>query len=302
MKLHFQLLRNMLIYILSRNRNSYSTSRLQEAALGRGHRVRIVDHSRCELKIGTGSHIYYQGKKLETPDYVIPRIGASLTFRGSNVVRQFEMMNVKTIITANGLLKSRDKLRASQNMVHNDIEVPKTYFPCLHNSDISYMMDQVNGVPLIIKHLESTQGLGVFLAETETEARKYLDEFNKNDVKYLIQEYISESKGKDVRVFVVGDRVVAAMKRTAPEGEFRSNIHRGGTGQSIELTKEEEELAVKTAKVMNLGMAGVDLLQSDRGPLVLEVNSSPGLEGIEKYTKVDIADAIISHMENTVKK
>lgn len=290
----------MLIYILSRNRSSYSTSRLQEAAVGRGHTVKIIDHSRCELKIGTGSHIYYLGRKLETPDYIIPRIGASSTFIGSNVVRQFEMMRVKTVVTANGLLKSRDKLRASQNMVHHDIEVPKTYFPSLFNSDFNYMIDQVNGVPLVIKKLESTQGIGVFLAETKEQAKKYLDEFNTKNVKYLIQEYISESKGKDVRVFVVGGKVVAAMRRTASEGEFRSNIHRGGVGQSIELTKEEEDLAIKTAKVMNLSVAGVDLLQSDRGPLILEVNSSPGLEGIEKYTKVNIAEAIVMHMENTI--
>lgn len=288
----------MLIYILSRNKSSYSTSRLQEAALKRGHTVQIIDHSRCELKIGTGSHIYYQGKKLDTPDFIIPRIGASSTFIGSNVVRQFEMMKVKTVVTANGLLKSRDKLRASQNLVFSDIEVPKTYFPSLYQSDIPYMMDQVNGVPLIIKHLESTQGLGVFLAETEKDARQYLDTFNKQNIKYLIQEYISESKGKDVRAFVVGGKVVAAMKRTAPEGEFRSNIHRGGVGMNIVLTKEEEELVVKTAKVMNLTVCGVDLLQSDRGPLILEVNSSPGLEGIEKYTQVDVASSIIEHMEN----
>lgn len=288
----------MLIYILSRNKSSYSTSRLQEAALKRGHTVQIIDHSRCELKIGTGSHIYYQGKKLDTPDFIIPRIGASSTFIGSNVVRQFEMMKVKTVVTANGLLKSRDKLRASQNLVFSDIEVPKTYFPSLYQSDIPYMMDQVNGVPLIIKHLESTQGLGVFLAETEKDARQYLDTFNKQNIKYLIQEYISESKGKDVRAFVVGGKVVAAMKRTAPEGEFRSNIHRGGVGMNIVLTKEEEELVVKTAKVMNLTVCGVDLLQSDRGPLILEVNSSPGLEGIEKYTQVDVAASIIEHMEN----
>lgn len=288
----------MLIYILSRNKSSYSTSRLQEAALKRGHTVQIIDHSRCELKIGTGSHIYYQGKKLDTPDFIIPRIGASSTFIGSNVVRQFEMMKVKTVVTANGLLKSRDKLRASQNLVFSDIEVPKTYFPSLYQSDIPYMMDQVNGVPLIIKHLESTQGLGVFLAETEKDARQYLDTFNKQNIKYLIQEYISESKGNDVRAFVVGGKVVAAMKRTAPEGEFRSNIHRGGVGMNIVLTKEEEELVVKTAKVMNLTVCGVDLLQSDRGPLILEVNSSPGLEGIEKYTQVDVASSIIEHMEN----
>lgn len=288
----------MLIYILSRNRSSYSTSRLQEAALKRGHTVQIIDHSKCELKIGTGSHIYYQGKKLDTPDFIIPRIGASSTFIGSNVVRQFEMMKVKTVVTANGLLKSRDKLRASQNLVFSDIEVPKTYFPSLYQSDIPYMMDQVNGVPLIIKHLESTQGLGVFLAETEKDARQYLDTFNRQNIKYLIQEYISESKGKDVRAFVVGGKVVAAMKRTAPEGEFRSNIHRGGMGMNIELTKEEENLVIKTAKVMNLTVCGVDLLQSDRGPLILEVNSSPGLEGIEKYTQVDVAGSIIEHMES----
>lgn len=288
----------MLIYILSRNRSSYSTSRLQEAALKRGHTVQIIDHSKCELKIGTGSHIYYQGKKLDTPDFIIPRIGASSTFIGSNVVRQFEMMKVKTVVTANGLLKSRDKLRASQNLVFSDIEVPKTYFPSLYQSDIPYMMDQVNGVPLIIKHLESTQGLGVFLAETEKDARQYLDTFNRQNIKYLIQEYISESKGKDVRAFVVGGKVVASMKRTAPEGEFRSNIHRGGVGMNIKLTKEEEDLVIKTAKVINLTVCGVDLLQSDRGPLILEVNSSPGLEGIEKYTQVDVAGSIIEHMES----
>ena len=288
----------MLIYILSRNRSSYSTSRLQEAALKRGHTVQIIDHSKCELKIGTGSLIYYQGKKLDTPDFIIPRIGASSTFIGSNVVRQFEMMKVKTVVTANGLLKSRDKLRASQNLVFSDIEVPKTYFPSLYQSDIPYMMDQVNGVPLIIKHLESTQGLGVFLAETEKDARQYLDTFNRQNIKYLIQEYISESKGKDVRAFVVGGKVVASMKRTAPEGEFRSNIHRGGVGMNIKLTKEEEDLVIKTAKVMNLTVCGVDLLQSDRGPLILEVNSSPGLEGIEKYTQVDVAGSIIEHMES----
>ena len=288
---------HMLIYILSRNKGSYSTSRLQEAALKRGHSVHIIDHSRCELKIGTGSHIYYQGKKLETPDFIIPRIGASSTFIGSNVVRQFEMMKVKTVVTANGLLKSRDKLRASQNLVFSDIEVPKTYFPSIQQSDIPYMMDQVNGVPLIIKHLESTQGLGVFLAETEYDARKYLDTFNKQNIKYLIQEYISESKGKDVRAFVVGGKVVAAMKRTAPEGEFRSNIHRGGVGMNIELTEDERALVVKTAKVMNLSVCGVDLLQSDRGPLILEVNSSPGLEGIERYTQVDVAGSIMEYME-----
>lgn len=292
----------MLIYILSRNKNSYSTSRLQEAAVGRGHTVRIVDHSRCELKIGTGSHIYYRGRKLISPDYIIPRIGASSTFIGSNVVRQFEMMKVKTVVTADGLLRSRDKLRASQNMVFNEIEVPKTYFPSLYNSDFDYMINQVNGVPLIIKHLESTQGLGVFLAKDKAQARKYLDEFNTRNIKYLIQEYISESKGKDVRIFVVGNKVVAAMKRIAPKGEFRSNIHRGGTGESIKLTVAEEELAIKTAKAMNLEVAGVDILQSSRGPLMLEVNSSPGLEGIEKYTKVDIAGAILAHMENKIKQ
>lgn len=291
----------MLIYILSRFSNSYSTSRLVQAAEKRGHEVKVIDHTRCELKIGTGSHIYYLGKKLETPDYIIPRIGASATFIGSNVVRQFEMMKVKTLIPASGLLKSRDKLRASQNMVHHNIEVPKTYFPCLLQSDVDYMISQVNGVPLIIKLLESTQGLGVFLAETKTMARQFLDKFNLEGKNYLIQEYIQESKGKDIRVFVVGNKVIAAMRRKALNGEFRSNIHLGGTGEKVTLTKQEEEIAIKTAKVMNLGIAGVDLLQSNRGPLILEVNSSPGLEGIEKYTKTDIADAIIQHMENELK-
>ena len=290
----------MLIYILSRHRNSYSTSRLQESAVGRGHKVRIIDYLKCELNIGTSSHVYYRGEKLETPDFIIPRIGSSATFFGSNVVRQFEMMNVKTIVTADGLLKSRDKLRASQNMVFNDIEVPKTYFPNPYQINFDYMINQVNGTPLIIKHLQSTQGLGVFLANTKDEAKHLFAKFNKDKIHYLIQEYIAESKGTDIRAFVIGGKVVAAMRRRAPEGEFRSNIHRGGVGEKIELSKSEHYLAVKTAEILGLGVAGVDILQSKRGPLVLEVNSSPGLEGIEKYTKVDIGDAIAQFIENNL--
>lgn len=288
----------MLIYILSRHSNSYSTSRLYEAAISKGHRVRIIDHMQCELKIGTESHIYYQGEKLEKPDYIIPRIGASATFYGSNVIRQFEMMKVKTVVSAEGLLKSRDKLRASQNMVFNDIEVPKTYFPSPRQDNFEYMIKQVGGIPLIIKLLEGTQGIGVFLLEDKNKARTLLNKFNQEKTNYLLQEYIEESKGMDVRAFVVGGKVVAAMKRIASSGEFRSNIHRGGRGEKVELSKAEEFLAVKTAQILKLDVAGVDILQSNRGPLILEVNSSPGLEGIEKYTQIDIAGAIIERIES----
>ena len=288
----------MLIYILSRHSNSYSTSRLREAAIKMGHKVRTIDHMQCELKIGHESYIYYKGEKLEKPDYIIPRIGTSATFYGSNVVRQFEMMKVKTVVSADGLLKSRDKLRASQNMVFNDIEVPKTYFPSPNQDNFEYMIKQVGGIPLIIKLIEGTQGLGVFLLEDKNEARNLLNKFNQERTNYLLQEYIEESKGIDIRAFVVGGKVVAAMKRIANNGEFRSNIHRGGRGEKVELSKAEEFLAVKTARILKMDVAGVDILQSKRGPLVLEVNSSPGLEGIEKYTQIDIASAIIKHLES----
>jgi len=287
----------MLIYILSRYRTSYSTARLYEVALSKGHKVKIIDYMQCELKIGSESHIYYQGQELEKPDYIIPRIGASATFHGSNVVRQFEMMKVKTVVSADGLLKSRDKLRASQNMEFNDIMIPVSYFPSPNQDNFDYMISQVGGIPLIIKLLESTQGLGVFLLNDKDEARKLLNQFNSQNAKYLLQEYIEESKGMDVRAFVVGGKVVAAMKRIALTGEFRSNIHRGGRGEVVILTKEEEQLAIKTAQVLNLDVAGVDILQSKRGPLVLEVNSSPGLEGIEKYTQIDVSGTIVDFLE-----
>ncbi|MEN8928944.1 MAG: RimK family alpha-L-glutamate ligase [Flavobacteriales bacterium] len=288
----------MLIYILSRHSDSYSTKRLFEVAKLNGHQVRIIDHMKCELKIGFQSHIFYQGEKLKKPDYIIPRIGSSATFYGSNVLRQFEMMKVKTVVSAEGLLKSRDKLRASQNMVFNNIEVPKTYFPAPYQENFQYMINQVGGIPLIVKLLEGTQGLGVYLLENKNEAKKILEKFNLSNTHYLLQEYIAESKGTDVRAFVVGGKVVAAMKRIASEGEFRSNIHRGGRGEQVELTSAEKFLAIKTARILNLDVAGIDILQSNRGPLVLEVNSSPGLEGIEKYTDIDIAKAIVEYIES----
>lgn len=288
----------MLIFILSCHSNSYSTSRLREAARNKGHRVRIIDYMQCELNIGFESHIYYRGEVLEKPDYIIPRIGSSATFHGSNVLRQFEMMNVKIVVFAEGLLNSRDKLRASQNMVYNNIEVPKTYFPSPNQSNFEYMISQVGGIPLIVKLLEGTQGIGVFLMDNKNEARQLLNKLNKENTNYLLQEYIAESKGMDVRAFVVGGKVVAAMKRIALNGEFRSNIHRGGRGEKIVLSEREEYLAVKTAKILKLDVAGVDILQSKRGPLVLEVNSSPGLEGIEKCTHIDIANAIIEQLES----
>ena len=290
----------MLIYILSRHPNSYSTSRLAKVIVSRGHNVRIIDHLQCELRIGRKSHIYYQDEELEKPDYIVPRIGASATFKGSNVVRQFEMMKVKTLVTADGLLSSRDKLRSSQNLVFHDIEVPKTYFPSSFQTNLRFMAEQVGGLPIIIKLIEGTQGIGVSLAHDFRTAKQVITEHNKFKKKYLIQEFVKESSGQDIRVLVVGGKAVSAMKRIAPEGEFRSNIHRGGRGEKVILTKAEEYIAIKTAKVMNLSVAGVDILQSNKGPLVLEVNSSPGLEGIEKYTGINIAEKIVEFMENSL--
>jgi len=288
----------MLIYILSRHKTSYSTSRLEAAIVNAGHKVRIIDHLQCELRIGKHSHIYYKGEELEKPDFIIPRIGASATFKGSNVIRQFEMLNVKTVVSADGLLSSRDKLRATQNLVFHEINVPKTYFPSAYQTNLRFMAEQVGGLPIIIKLLEGTQGIGVSLAREFREAKQVIEGHNRSRNKYLVQEFIEESSGEDIRVFVVGGKAVASMRRIAPEGEFRSNIHRGGRGEKVILTEEEEKIAIKTAKIMNLSVAGIDILQSKDGPLVLEINSSPGLEGIEKYTKIDVAKKIISFIEN----
>ncbi|TXK72459.1 30S ribosomal protein S6--L-glutamate ligase [Mesonia sp. HuA40] len=287
----------MNIKILSRNPNLYSTQRLVEAAKKRKHEVEIIDPLKCDIVIEKRKpNIYYKGKYLEHVDAVIPRIGASVTFYGTAVVRQFEMMNAFTTTGSEALLRSRDKLRSLQLLSKAKIGLPKTVFTN-YSRDVEGVINQVGGTPLVIKLLEGTQGLGVVLAETKNAARSVIEAFNGLQARVIVQEFIKEAKGADIRAFVVDGHVVGAMKRQGKEGEFRSNLHRGGSAEIIELSDEEEVAAVRAAKAMGLGVAGVDMLQSSRGPLILEVNSSPGLEGIEKATNKDIAKSIIRFIE-----
>jgi len=290
----------MNIKIISRNSNLYSTQRLMEAARKRDHTIEVIDPLKCNLIIEKKHpSIFYKGKMLEGADAVIPRIGASVTFFGTAVVRQFEMMGVFTTTESQALVRSRDKLRSLQVLSRARLGMPKTVFTN-YSKNVGEVIDHVGGAPLIIKLLEGTQGLGVVLAETKNAAESVIEAFNGLQARVIIQEFIKEAGGADIRVLVVDGHVVGAMKRQGKEGEFRSNLHRGGTASIIELTDEEENAAIKAAKVMGLGVAGVDLLQSSRGPLILEVNSSPGLEGIERATGKDIAKTIIRYIERNV--
>jgi ribosomal protein S6--L-glutamate ligase len=287
----------MKIAILSRSKNIYSTGQLIEAAEKRGHEVLLLDHMKCVLVIEKGRpHIYYKGKEITGVNAVIPRIGASVTFYGTAVVRQFEMMKIFTAVESQALVRSRDKLRSLQILARAGIGMPKTAF-ANQTSDIDSLIDSIGGAPCIIKLLEGTQGIGVILAESKKVATSVIEAFLKLDAAMLVQEFIKEAKGADIRAFVIDGQVVGAMKRQAKEGEFRSNLHRGGTAQLIQLSSEERETAIKAAKKLGLGIAGVDMLQSERGPLVMEVNSSPGLEGIQKATGIDIAGKIIEYVE-----
>lgn len=287
----------MNIKILSRNSSLYSTRRLVEAAKKRDHHVEVIDPLKCDLIIEKKKpSIFYKGKLLEHTDAVIPRIGASITFYGTAVVRQFEMNGVFTTTSAQSLMRSRDKLRSLQVLSRARLGLPKTIFTN-YSKDVGEVIAHVGGAPLIIKLLEGTQGLGVVLAETQNAAESVIEAFNGLQARVIVQEYIKEAGGADVRALVVDGQVVGSMKRQGKEGEFRSNLHRGGSATVIELTDEEEAAAIKAAKAMGLGVAGVDMLQSSRGPLILEVNSSPGLEGIEAATGKDIAKSIIRYIE-----
>jgi ribosomal protein S6--L-glutamate ligase len=290
----------MRIAILSRNPNLYSTRRLYEAGIQQKHEVLIIDHTKCDLIIEKRNPtIIYKGKKLEKVDAVIPRIGASVTFYGTAVVRQFEMMKVFTAIESQALLRSRDKLRSLQILSRAGLGLPKTVFTN-YSRNVKEIIQGAGGAPIVIKLLEGTQGLGVVLAETDNAAESVIDAFNGLKVRVIVQEFIEEAKGADIRAFVVDGVVVGAMKRQAKKGEFRSNLHRGGTAQVIDLTEEEENAALKAARIMGLGICGVDMLQSKLGPLILEVNSSPGLEGIEHATGKNIAKNIIRYVERHV--
>ncbi len=291
----------MKIGILSRNKNLYSTRRLIEAAEERGHEVHVLDVLRCYMNIT--SHrpsIHYKGEELSGFDAVIPRIGASVTFYGTAVLRQFEMMGVYPLNESVAITRSRDKLRSLQLLARKGIGLPVTGFA--HSpDDIQDMMKMVGGAPSVIKLLEGTQGIGVVLAETKKAAESVIEAFMGLKTNILIQEFIKESGGTDIRCFVVGGRVVAAMKRQGAEGEFRSNIHRGGSATLVRLTPEERSTAVRAAKITGLNVCGVDILRSNHGPLVMEVNSSPGLQGIESTTEKDVAGMIISFIEKNAK-
>ena len=290
----------MNITILSRNKNLYSTNRLFNAGTKRGHNIIIVDYLRCYVNIGQNqSAIYYDGKKLNNCDAVLPRIGASQTSYGTAIVRQFEMMGNYCINTSDGIKSSRDKLRSLQVLAKHGIDMPITGYAS-HTMDIHDVIEKVGKTPLIMKLLQGTQGNGMVLAETMKAAESVMNAFKQVDADILVQEFIKESSGIDIRAIVVGDKVVAAMQRVAPVGEFRSNVHRGATTQHIDLTEEEEEIAIASTNILGLNIAGVDLMRSKRGPLVLEVNSSPGLQGIELLTGADVAGEIISFIENTV--
>jgi len=290
----------MKLVILSRNPKLYSTSRLFETASERGHEVEVIDHAKCFMVMESRKpEVYFKGNPLKSVDAIIPRIGASITFHGAAVVRQFEMQRVFTTTTALGLTRSRDKLRTLQFLSRKGVDIPKTAF-ARYPSDVMQLMNQVGGAPLVVKILEGTQGLGVVLVETSKAAKSVIEAFYGLDADIIVQEYIPESNGNDVRAFVVNGKVVGAMKRQGAEGEFRSNIHRGGSGSIIKLNRREKAAAVNAAKTLGLSVAGVDMLQSSRGPLIIEVNSSPGLEGIEKATGIDIAGSIMDYVEKGV--
>ena len=290
----------MRIGILSRRRSLYSTRRLLEAGESRGHEVEVVDYSRCYMNIT--SHrpsVIFQGKEL-VYDAIIPRIGTTYTFYGTAVVRQFEMMGVFPANESQAITRSRDKLRSLQLMAREGIGLPVTGFA--HSTkDIGGLISTVGGAPLVIKLLEGTQGIGVVLAETNKAAESVIEAFRGLKANILVQEFIKEAGGSDIRCFVVGGRVVAAMMRKAAPGEFRSNLHRGGTAELIRITPEERSTAVRAAKFMGLNVSGVDILRSNHGPVVMEVNSSPGLEGIESATKKDVAGMIIEFLEKNAR-
>ncbi|MCZ6728001.1 MAG: 30S ribosomal protein S6--L-glutamate ligase [Acidobacteria bacterium] len=287
----------MRVGILSLGRTLYSTRRLREAAMARGHEARVIDYLRCTMHVSPHEPaVFYRGRRLIL-DAVIPRIGSTYTFYGTAVVRQFEMLGVVTANHAGSIVLARDKLRSMQVLAREGVDLPVTGFA--HSiKDNQGLIDRVGGPPLVVKLVEGTQGVGVVLATSNSAAESVISAFRQLRADILVQEYVEEANGSDTRAFVVGDRVVAAMRRQAPPGEFRSNLHRGGKATACRLTAEEEALAVRAARTVGLDVAGVDMIPSQRGPLILEVNASPGLEGIEGATGVDIAGAIIDFIES----
>ena len=291
----------MKIAILSRGPKLYSTRRLKEAAIERGHDAKVLNTLSCSIEVAHGSpRLYYKNKKLSTYDAVIPRIGASITFFGTAVLRQFEQMGVFCVNPSHAISVSRDKLRALQILSRHEVGIPTTLF-VRHVSEILPGIERMGGPPVVVKLLEGTQGIGVILADSTKVAEAIIETLaGPAQMSVLLQEFIAESRGTDIRAFVVGGRVVAAMRRTASGDEFRSNIHRGGSADVVTLDEEYERTAIHAAQIMGLRVAGVDLLEGRAGPIVMEVNSSPGLEGIEAATGVDVAGEIISLIEEEV--
>lgn len=291
----------MKLAILSRNRRLYSTRRLVEAAVARGHEVQVIDVLRCYMNIAPlHPEIHYKSKKLEGFDAVIPRIGASVTFYGTAVVRQFEMQGVYSLNESVAITRSRDKLRAHQLLARKGIGMPVTGFAHAPD-DTTDLINLVGGAPCVVKLTQGTQGRGIVLCETDKAAESVIDAFRDLDAYFLVQEFVEEAKGADIRCFVIGGKVVAAMMRQAKPGEFRSNLHRGGSASKVKITPEERSTAVRAAKLMGLSVAGVDILRSKHGPVVMEVNSSPGLEGIEATSGVDIAARIVEYVEKNAR-
>ncbi len=292
----------MRIAILSRKESLYSTNRLIEAGNARGHEMIVLDHLLCYAVIEQGNPmVFYNNEPLKNIDAIIPRIGNSVTLYGTAIVRQFEMMQVFSAIKSLAIVRSRDKLRSFQILSKAGVGLPKTAF-ANNPKIIDEVISQVGGTPVIIKLLEGTQGVGVMLADTRKAAKSIIETFYGLKANILVQEFISEAKGSDIRAFVVNGKIVGAMKRQGKDGEFRSNIHRGGSGVPIKLSRVEKETALSAAEALGLAVAGVDMLRSNRGPLVMEVNSSPGLEGIEGATQIDIAGKIIEYIEKNVRK
>lgn len=292
----------MKIGILSRNASLYSTQRLIEVCKERGHQIKVIDALRCYMNINSDKpEIHFKGEELSGFDAIIPRIGASITFYGTAVLRQFEMMGTYTVNESIAITRSRDKLSSMQLLSRKGIGMPITGFASKPD-DVKDLLNMVGGAPVVIKLLEGTQGIGVVLAETRKAAESVIEAFMGLKANIMVQEYIKEAGGADIRCFVIGDKVIAAMKRQAADGEFRSNLHRGGSASLVKITPDERKTAIAAAKIMGLSIAGVDLLRSERGPLVMEVNSSPGLEGIEAASGKDIAAMIIDFIEKEATK
>lgn len=291
----------MKIGLLCRNENLYSHRRLVEAAEERGHQIDVIDHLRCFIDIASNDpEVHYKGESLSGYDAIIPRIGASVTFFGTAVLRQFEMMDVYPLNESVGIARSRDKLRSMQLLSREGVGLPVTVF-AHRTSDASELLEIAGGAPVVIKLLEGTQGIGVVLGETQKSAESIIQAFGGVNTNILVQQFVEEANGEDIRCLVVGEKVVAAMMRKGKEGDFRSNLHRGGSAQAIKITAEERRTAIKAANAMGLNVCGVDMLRSNSGPVVMEVNSSPGLEGVEKATGVDVAGKIIEFIEKNAR-